>query len=218
MLGVSQIPPLGQEQVFVHQKLRLDVIDPVVQWNRQHSSGFEVPHERPDSVNTVRESRPDHDQELAAAVSEKPKVAYYSPETHARFGEEISRLTAALPIEPESNIHYLPNEEEYRARALRNKQTRLLEQNVHHDWPLSLKGYLAWQPGQIKECDYVCSLSPTDLSEVDEALRYFKGTFSRMLVLPTLSLTLLSTRVTMGKGDEGNVPTPRAWHKTQESS
>lgn len=142
----------------------VDVFQPVVRLDHCNNSGLELSS---GSFGAVKGIHP--------IVIEKPTEAYFSPGIRFLFSQEVSQQSATFPVALESNISYLPDEEAYRARVLRNQQRGSLEQDVPLGWPLSMQGPLLWEAKELTEDDYLYHLTPADLLEIDVALGYFKG-------------------------------------------
>lgn len=79
----------------------------------------------------------------------------------------------APPGQPD--ISYAPDYAKYQARAARRIEVERLPTTVPEGFPEHLEGDLVWEGDKLAETyDWTYVLTQDQLSEIDEAVRYFK--------------------------------------------
>ena len=116
---------------------------------------------------------------FSASAETKVVEDYYSTGLRARF-----RLDAArTPVQPDvkyADIGYDVNEEAFTRRAAARLAAGGLPTAVPEGWPTRLEGPLVWSAQDFNEGEeeYVYMLNEADKVEIEQALVFFKGTYT----------------------------------------
>lgn len=103
---------------------------------------------------------------------------YYSAMLVEKYELDFTEQKSATSSEKSAKIEFIPNLEEFAARASAKIRGGGLHTSVPEGWPQSVNNRMTWTGKDFEgESQFVYQLSEEEKTEISLALQYFRGAF-----------------------------------------